>query len=122
MRPYTVRYDEVSRVVRCSWAPGSSCGLADARATTDEVASLAADLGGRPLPLLVDMTGMAGIAREAREHFATSASGVSAIALLTGSAVSRMIANFFIGLRKSQVPMRMFRTEAEAVEWLTSFR
>jgi hypothetical protein len=117
--PYQVWYDNVAGVVHCGWIAGSTCGLAEAVGVSDEVIDIA---GGQRRPLLVDMREVAGITREAREYFASSSGSVAAIALLTGSAVTRMMANFFIGLRKSQVPMRMFRSEPDAVAWLTSFR
>lgn len=117
--PYQVWYDNLAGIVRCGWVAGSTCGLAEAVAISDEVIDVA---GSQRRPLLVDMREVAGITREAREYFVSSSESVTAVALLTGSAVTRMMANFFIGLRKSQAPMRMFRSEPDAVAWLTSFR
>jgi hypothetical protein len=117
--PYQVSYDNLAGIVRCGWVAGSTCGLAEAVAVSDEVTDVA---GGQRRPLLVDMRDIAGITREAREYFANSSASVTAIALLTGSAVTRMMANFFIGLRKTQAPMRMFKSEPDAVAWLTSLR
>ncbi|HEY6783150.1 MAG TPA: STAS/SEC14 domain-containing protein, partial [Candidatus Dormibacteraeota bacterium] len=117
--PYRVWYDDVAGVMYCGWITGATCGIAEAVAVTDDVSAAA---GGRPCPLLVDMREMAGITREAREYFTSSSHGITAVALLTASAVTRMIANFFIGLRKAQVPTRMFRSEQDAVAWLTSIR
>jgi hypothetical protein len=117
--PFRVWYDDVAAVMYCGWIAGSTCGIVEALAVTDEVAAAA---GGRPRPLLVDMREMAGITREAREYFTSSSHGITAVALLTASAVTRMIANFFIGLRRSPVPMRMFKSEPDAVAWLTSIR
>ena len=41
-----------------------------------------------------------------------------AIALLAESPVTRMMANFFIGMRRMPVPIQMFTDRSEAVSWL----
>ncbi len=114
-RTYYVWYDDELEVARIDWPAGTSCDLNLVLSATAEVAAIADD---RHLPLLVDMRQLAGMSRDGREHLAGATAGISAIALLTGSAVSRMIANFVLGGRRSQVPMRMFQSEAEAVRWL----
>ena len=40
--------------------------------------------------------------------------------LLASSPVTRMIANFFIGMGQVPMPMRMFTDETEALRWLRS--
>lgn len=43
------------------------------------------------------------------------------MALLIGSPVSRMIGNFFLGINRLRVPVRLFSDEAEALEWLKRY-
>jgi hypothetical protein len=31
-----------------------------------------------------------------------------------------MLANFFLGLKRGPIPVRMFTSEADALEWLTA--
>jgi hypothetical protein len=46
----------------------------------------------------------------------------SACALLVGSAVSKVLANFFMGLNKPKKPTRMFTSQDEAIHWLEGYR
>jgi len=41
-----------------------------------------------------------------------------AVALVAGSASTRMLANFFLGLKRSATPVKMFSDEPEAIAWL----
>ena len=115
---FRVLWDDELRVARVEWAPGSICGEHEARASRTMVEAL----GHEPVLLLVDMRGMAKFERPAREYYAATQDGITAMALLAGSPVNRMLANFFIGLRKAAGPMRMFTDEAAAVAWLEQQR
>ncbi|MBK7864501.1 MAG: STAS/SEC14 domain-containing protein [Archangiaceae bacterium] len=78
--------------------------------------------GGTPRPMLVDMSRSQGGRPDARMHYARpeSARVVSALAMVFGTPLSRMIANFFLGLNRAPVPMRLFGNRREAMEWLRS--
>ena len=78
---------------------------------------------GRPRPLLVDMTGIKSMTREAREEYAKAGvdSLVTAIGLVTKSAMSRIVANFFLSFNKPAVPTRLFNSVEAAKKWLTRF-
>jgi hypothetical protein len=79
--------------------------------------------GGKPRPILVDLTHMRSMSREARKYFASPepAKVESAAALLVKSPLAKAIGNFFMGLNKSLIPARLFTSEAEALAWLRSF-
>jgi hypothetical protein len=47
---------------------------------------------------------------------------VSAIALLAASPATQVIANFFLGLDRPDVPTEMFTDEAQARAWLRRHR
>ena len=111
---YRVSWDDESKIMRTEWLPGSVCGLEEAISVTADMR----ELGCGTVPVLVDMREMAKLERPAREHFAIDNGGVRAIALLASSPVTRMMANFFIGMRRMAVPIRMFTSESEAVAWL----
>lgn len=103
-----------SRFVRLSWRSGIRVdGALAQRAMT-----LVDELNG-PLerPLLVDMKGTAQLTRDARMTFARKCSA-SRIALLGGSQVDRVIANFALGVTRTPVPTRFFTSESEALSWL----
>ena len=91
--------------------------MAEAQGATAAVEAL----GHGSVPILVDMRRMSKIDRQAREYF-TKAPGVTAVALLVGSAVSKMIANFVIGMQRMPIPIRMFTDESEALAWLDAHR
>ena len=116
--PFRVWWDETAGVSRTQWAPGSVCGLAEAQGAT----AAAQALGHGAVPVLVDMRQMSKIDRAARDHFTNSPGEVSAVGLLVGSAVSKMIANFMIGMQKMPYPVRMFTDESVALEWLDDNR
>lgn len=45
-----------------------------------------------------------------------------AVALVAGSASAstRMLANFFLGLKRGAIPVRMFTSETDALAWLVA--
>jgi hypothetical protein len=105
------------------WAvapPGAEDTLENARASLEEIRKAC---GGKPRPVLVDIRGIRSATLEARRFWGSEAlvGVVSAAALLISSPVSRVLGNFYIGLHRAQVPIRMFAGEAEAVEWLRGF-
>lgn len=79
---------------------------------------------GKPRPLLVDMTGIKSMTREAREEYAKAGvdSLVTAIGLVTRSAMSRIVANFFLSFNKPSVPTRLFNNIEAAKKWLMQYR
>lgn len=79
--------------------------------------------GGKPRPLLVDMTKVRSMSKGAREEYVQQQDAViTAVALLTRSGVSNMIANIFISLNKPQVPVKLFTDPDKAKEWLMEYR
>ncbi len=75
-------------------------------------------------PMLVDTRDIKSITKAARDHFSMKGrdNKVLAIALLVGSPLSRVIGNFFIGLNKSTVPVKLFNNAAPAMRWLNDFK
>ncbi len=73
--------------------------------------------------VLIDMTSVTEISKEARDYFANerTASIQRATALLIGSPVSRVIGNFFMGLNKPVSPTRLFTDPHKAIQWLHTF-
>ena len=73
--------------------------------------------------VLIDMTAVTEISKEARDYFANerTASIQRATALLIGSPVSRVIGNFFMGLNKPISPTRLFTDPHKAIQWLHTF-
>jgi hypothetical protein len=72
--------------------------------------------GGRR-PVLLVITGIASLSREARAVLSRSQSA-SAIAVVGSSAVDRVLANFLLGGEPPQCPVRYFGDEDAARRWL----
>ena len=80
--------------------------------------------GGTKRPLLLDMSNIKSMNKEARDYYARGDEREgceSAVALLVRSALSRMIGNFFMGLNKTNLPTRLFTDEDSAMAWLRTF-
>ncbi len=80
-------------------------------------------LGKTKTRVLIDMTAISEISKEARDYFANerTASIQRATALLISSPVSRVIGNFFMGLNKPISPTRLFTDPREAIKWLHTY-
>ena len=97
--------------------PGAEYTLEDAKqglAAIDQVSN------GKLHPMLVDLRNIKTMERAAREDLAT-VKGVTSIAVLIDSALSRMIGNVLITFSKPTLPARIYNSEAAAIEWLKEF-
>lgn len=119
IRTSTIRM-EAQGLVRITHHPGAVQTLDDAQATSAVVNNL---IGGQQVRLLIDMRRIKSQDREVREYYTQQgyAIGLQAVAILVGSPVSRVIGNLYIGFNKSNIPTRLFTSEAEAIAWLKEF-
>lgn len=110
--------DEELGVLRFVYAPGSECSLADA---IENVAAQVRVAGGKVRPILCDISRCKSISKEARGHYAAT-KAFSALALVGGSPIGTIIGNIFLAVYASRsIPTRLFRAEADAVQWLKGF-
>jgi hypothetical protein len=74
-------------------------------------------------PILVELDNLKTVSKESRAIYTSpeTAEVISAAALLVGNPVSRIIGNFYLGLNKSAMPVKMFTNTGEAFAWLKSF-
>ena len=107
-------------IVRIIYKADAWVTIAEARENVDAVAKV---VGGVHSPIFNDIRPISTIDRDSRQYFVGDEAGevTSATALLVGSPISRVIGNFFIGLNRSQWPVRMFSEESEAMVWLEGF-
>lgn len=107
-------------IARTQVKPGAEISLSDARENTAAVEKL---YKGYKFPLLVDTRKVSYVSKEARDHFSIGDRDtvVNSFALVINSPLSRIIGNFFMGLNKPSVPMKLFNSEQEAVKWLKKF-
>lgn len=105
-------------LVEIVWAPHVPSGLDDALAT---IAAMSELTGGRPAPLMVHTADAGPQDRAARMEFIRRQEVVSAVALIVGNPLSRMMATFFINVSRPDVPIRLFEDDAAAVAWLKGY-
>jgi len=115
----TIRLD-ADGILRIKASPGLVDTLEDARQNVAIFAKIAA---GKPRPLLIDMRAMKTQSREVRAYY-TGPETLRlnlAVAVLVDSPISRVIGNFFLGFNKMELPTKLFKSEVEALAWLTGF-
>ena len=105
-------------IVQLVWAPRTMVLLEDATAALEEMAQLT---GGRRSPLLVDMRETGPLDRATRAELTRRSDLQSAVALVAGTPLSRMMANFFLRVSEPPFPTRLFDDEASAIVWLQAF-
>jgi len=72
---------------------------------------------GVQYPLLVYLPDVT-ISKEARRFFADHPPVSACAALLVQSTFQRILGNFFLGVNKVKIPLRLFTSETEAILWL----
>ncbi len=118
--PITEIEKDNSGVVHLKYRPNSSVTLETAVKDIQETARIGA---GKKVPVVVNLTGLKSVSRDARRYYSgeETAKYVSAAALVADSPVSRVLGNFFLGIDKPPMPIRLFSSEEKAREWLTQF-
>jgi hypothetical protein len=78
---------------------------------------------GRRMRTRIDVRAVKSQTAEARSAFAgpVSLQVASAVALLVGSPLSRVLGSFFLRFNRPEMPTRLFTSEADAQRWLREF-
>ncbi len=74
-------------------------------------------------PIVVNITNIKRVSKESRDIYSSEEMGglISAAALIVGNPVSRIMGNFYMGISKTKMPVRMFTRTYEAKKWLKDF-
>jgi len=102
-------------LVHLVWGEGVVMVVGDAVAAIEAMTRLT---GGLQHPLLVDVHALGPTDRAARMEFTRRGDLVSAIAIVVGTPLSRLMGNFFLSVSKPTAPTRLFDDEASALAWL----
>ncbi|MGQ0829168.1 MAG: STAS/SEC14 domain-containing protein [Bacteroidota bacterium] len=79
-------------------------------------------IGDRKICMLIDVTNSSESTREVRSYAATEfPKFIKAIAMISSSALGKMLANLFFTLKTQPYPTKMFNNENEAREWLKQY-
>jgi hypothetical protein len=99
---------------------GTNFELSDAMEAMAAIRKLA---DGRKRGLLIDITNLRTMSREARAYFTKPehAEVLHAVAMKIGSHFSRALGNIFLGLNKPATPTRLFNDDESALAWLRTF-
>jgi len=77
---------------------------------------------GQSYPYLIDMTGVLSMTKEVRGYMAIEgAKYIKAGALLTHSALSKMLGNLFLSINKPAIPTKLFTDVQAAKDWLQQY-
>jgi hypothetical protein len=74
-------------------------------------------------PIIVDISNIKTVSKESRDIYSSNETAeiLSAAALIVSNPVSRIMGNFYMGISKTMMPVRMFATTKEAKNWLKDF-
>jgi len=80
------------------------------------------DMNGKKVCILIDVTHSSETTREVRDYVAQEfPKFVKAIAMVSDSALGKMLANLFFSLKSQPYPTKMFNDEKEAKDWLKQY-
>ena len=105
-------------IIQIVWTPQTATVREDAVAALEAMAQLA---GGRRRPVLVDMRDTGSQDRATLAEWTRRGDTVSAVALIVGTPLSRMVGHFSLSVSKAPFPTRLFDSEAAAIAWLLRF-
>ncbi len=79
-------------------------------------------IGNGKVCMMVDVTNSPETSKEVRDYVAKEFPGIiKAIAMVSGSALGKMLANLFFSVKSQPYPVKMFNNEQEAKEWLKQY-
>lgn len=79
-------------------------------------------INGKKVCLLIDVTHSSESTKEVRDYAAAEfPKFVKAMAMISESALGKMLANLFFRIKKQPYPIRMFTNEFQAKEWLKQY-
>ena len=79
-------------------------------------------IGGKKVCLLADVTHSTESTKETRDYAAAEFPKlIKAIAMISDSALGKMLANLFFSIKSQPYPTKMFNNEKEAKEWLKQY-
>lgn len=75
----------------------------------------------RPIPSILDITKIDKITKDARKESSAATDGISAIAIIVDSGLSKIIGNYAIMLNRPAVPIRLFTSVTDARFWARDY-
>ncbi len=114
----TTWYDE-SGILYSVYKKGGQRSLEETKATIESLKKM---LSGKKVCILADVTHSSQSSREIRSYAEEELPKfIKAIAMVSDSALGKMLANLFLTIKSHPYPTKMFNTEEEAREWLKRY-
>ena len=104
-------------IIVCVTRPGAVEDLDCAKENVEVIAQLCTP---KRRPMLADVSGLRSQDREARAWYSTHPLA-SAVGLVVGGPISRVIASFYLGINRPAVPTKVFDRREDAEVWLRQF-
>lgn len=103
------------------YTPGAKISIEDSRQELKIYKSTFCKDSRRPI--IVDISNIKSVSKESRDIYSSEEMGetISAAALIVNSPVSRIMGNFYTGISKTKMPVRMFADNKDAKNWLKDF-
>lgn len=76
----------------------------------------------RPVPMIIDITKIDKLTKEGRTLSSTLTEGISAIAIIIGSGLSKVIGNYAIMINRPKVPTKLFTSITDARLWVRDYK
>ena len=103
----------------CIYKKGEPRAMAETKQTIE---TFKKTLNGKKICLLVDVTNSSESSREIRNYAEQELPKfIKAIAMVSDSALGRMLANLFLTLKSQPYPTKMFNNEEDAKKWLKTY-
>jgi len=117
----TITYDVEKKILHSLVAHNAEITLKNARAAIQACKKLTA---GRPTPILVNLTQIKSITREARLYYGSDTAGqtLAAVALLANSPIGNIVGKFLTGINNMSQPVKFFTDIDNAYQWLMTFQ
>ena len=75
----------------------------------------------RPIPSILDITKIDRITKEGRKLSSASTDGISCIAIIVDSGLSKIIGNYAIMINRPKIPIRLFTSLTDARLWVRDY-
>jgi hypothetical protein len=76
----------------------------------------------RPIPWILDLTEIDKITKEGRALSSTLTEGMSAIAIIISSGLSKIIGNYAIMINRPAIPTKLFNSITDARLWVRDYK
>jgi hypothetical protein len=117
--PNSIMWFDVDGILCVVGKKAEAQTIEEAKKSTEDFKKM---VGNRKICMMLDITDSSPTTKEVRDYSAQELIGLTkALALISRSALGKMVANLFFGLKPPPYPAKMFTNEQDAREWLKQY-